>query len=275
MKEESWYKMFFVALLLHAILIGIFSVPFHKAARRLDLSSYSVNLVTDVGDGPRGAGPKSKEGPAASVSTKKQPSPPTVKKIEKTSPVKEKPTTKPTEKERSISTTKERTLTPKKSTTPPEPQGPTRDEVRSLDDKISQMRNRNHYMDVAGKSKEGSATKGPSTPGTGFGSGGEGTGGGTIEEKYAQDVRDKILSVWAIPTVLSTRKDLICKLTIKIRKDGRIVDWTIDERSNSRMYDESIVRALRAVDRVPPIPEAIGEDSIELSYRFFPPSSKK
>lgn len=275
MKEESWYKMFFVALLLHAILIGIFSVPFQKAARRLDFSFYSVNLVTDVGDGPLGAGPKSKAGPAASLPAKKQPSPPPVKKVEKTLPAKERPITKPTEKERSISTTKERTLTPKKSTTPPEPQGPTRDEVKSLDDKISQMRNRNHYMDVAGKSKEGSATKGPSTPGTGFGSGGVGTGGGTIEEKYAQDVWDKIESIWAIPTVLSTRKDLKCKLTVKIRKDGRIMDWTIDERSNSRMYDESIVRALRAVDRVPPIPEALGEDSIEISFNVLPPSSKR
>jgi colicin import membrane protein len=271
MKEESWYKMFFVALLLHAILIGAFSVPFQKAVRRFDLSSYSVNLVTDVGDGPIGAGPKSKAGPI--TEPVKQQHPPATKKEE---PAKTKVHTRPTEKERSIPAIKEKTLTPIKKNTQAEPQAATNDEVRSLDSKIDQMRRRNnHYMDVVGKSKEVSATKGPNTSGTGFGSGGVGSGGGTAEEKYAQDVWNKIESLWTIPTVLSLRNDLKCKLTIKIRKDGRIMDWNIDERSSSRMYDESIVRALRSVDHVPPIPEALGEDIIELSYNILPPASRK
>jgi TonB family protein len=277
MKEESWSKMFVVALILHVILLAGFSVPLRKAARRLDIPSYSVNLVTDVGDGPVGAGPKSKGGASAAIVKKAAPPPPS-KKTEPAKPVKEKAVpTKVAEKERSISTVHEKTATPKKpEATPPRNESTSREEVNSLDETIKQLKKRAQHAEVSVSTKDtASATKGQASGGTGFGSGGPGTGGGTAKEKYISDVRAEIEKVWSVPNILSMRKDLVTAVTLKIRKDGRIMDWTIDERSTNRVYDESIVRALRGIDKLPPIPDALGEDTLELPLNFYPPAARR
>jgi TonB family protein len=273
MKEEHWYKMFFTALFLHAVIIALISIPLGKAVRRFDLPSYSVNLVTDVGDGPLGAGPKSAAGSDRAPPKKQAPPSPPKAKPEIKQPVKATPAPKTPVKERSIATKTEKTLKPTKTADAQEPENASKDEVKTLSDRIKQMRSRTS-PDVAGVGKEGSTSKGPGSGGTGFGSGGVGTGGGSLEEKYRTDVWEKIKEVWSVPPVLSLRKDLHTRLTIKVRKDGHIADWTIDQRSSSRMYDESIVRALRAVDRVPPIPDGLGLDVIELLYDANPPSAR-
>jgi TonB family protein len=276
MKEESWSKMFVVALILHAILLTAFSVPLHKAVRRLDIPSYSVNLVTDIGDGPVGAGPKSKAGaPAAAV--KKAPPIPQAKKVEAAKPAKEKAVpAKAVEKERSISTIREKTVTPKKvETAPPRNENPSREEVSSLDETIKQLKKRAQHAEVTASTKETPGAKSPGSGGTGFGSGGTGSGGGTVEQKYVSDVTEKIAEVWSVPNILSMRKDLVTRLTIRIRKDGQIMNWTIDERSTNRMYDESIVRALRSIDKLPPVPDALSQDTFELPLNLYPPAARR
>lgn len=68
----------------------------------------------------------------------------------------------------------------------------------------------------------------------------------------------------------SFKKDLETVVTIKIRKDGRIVDINIEKRSGNRMYDESILRVLRSVDPLPPIPASLNMDTMEIGFRFLP-----
>lgn len=65
-------------------------------------------------------------------------------------------------------------------------------------------------------------------------------------------------------------RNLETEVTIKVRKDGRIVDINVDKRSGNRIFDESILRALRSVDPLPPIPASLNLDSIELPFRFRP-----
>jgi outer membrane biosynthesis protein TonB len=272
MKEENWYKMFVVALLLHVVLIAAFSVPLRKAARKIDLSYYSVNLVTDVGGPENGA----VQGSAPVLPAGKKASPPAPAK--KTQPVeraKAKPILQPKEKERSIAPTKATATPPEKAVPPkkeiPQPQTASTDEVKTLDEKIRAMRKRTQYMDVGGNSGEGSTTGTQNTPGTSTGLGSSSGPGGSLEAKYAATVWEKIQDVWSVPSLLASKKDLQSKLTIRVRKDGRIVEWIFDERSSSRVYDESIVRALKSVEKVPPIPDSFNTDVIEISYRVLPP----
>jgi colicin import membrane protein len=276
MKEEGWYKMFVAALIFHAIIIGAFSIPLRKAVRKLDIPSYSVNLVTDVGDGPAGSGPKSKAGQPAAVAKKEAPAS-SAKKVAIPQPAKEKTAVpKAVEKERSISTVSEKAVKPKKTeTASPKDESASNEEVRNLDETIRQLKRRDHSTEVVAGSKETTSPKAQGSGGTGLGSGGTGSGGGTAEQKYLSDVLAKIEEVWSVPTILSIRKDLQTAVTIKIRKDGRIMNWTIDERSNSRMYDESIVRALRTVDKLPPIPDALSKDTLELPLTFHPPAARR
>ncbi len=146
------------------------------------------------------------------------------------------------------------------------PLEPTKDEVRSLDQRIREMKSRARYMDVSG-GKDAAAVKGPGLPGSS--AGGSGTND-PILQKYYADVWEKIQESWHSPS-LSVSKGLLTIVSIKIRKDGRIADWTIEQRSGNRAYDESISRALRSIDTLPPFPPSLNTDYLEVGFNFHPP----
>ncbi len=257
MREETWYKMLVASVVLHVLIIGAFSIPLKKTFKKADLSYYSVNLVTDVpAAGPAKALPAEGAKVPPAVQTKPEPKKP----LQKEKPVKKE---KPVEKERLVSTTKERSLAPKKKEAPLET---TKDEVRSLDQRIRELKSRAQYMNVSG-GKETAAGKGPSLSGSSAG------GSGAMDpvlQKYYADVWERIQESWHSPS-LSVSKNLLTVVSIKIRKDGRITDWTIEERSGNRAYDESIARALRSIDSLPPFPPSLNTDYLEVGFNFHPP----
>jgi colicin import membrane protein len=83
-------------------------------------------------------------------------------------------------------------------------------------------------------------------------------------------IREKIESSWSIPFMSSQKRNLETKATIKVRKDGRIVDIDIDKRSGNRVFDESVVRVLRMVDPLPPLPSSVTEDPLEVELTLRP-----
>lgn len=257
MREESWYKWFFVAMLVHALILVAFSVSIKRPPRKIDIPYYSVNLVGEIGE----AGPE----PKAALSA--PPAPPANKAAE---PSKPKPLPQPKEKERVVSTSKERSLAPVKKKDMPE--STTKDDVRRLserirqmsqeestEEKIKEMKERVQYMDVVAGSKGGaSGSKG---------------GSGSASDAYSSEVGRRLYEAWRPPP--SAKSDLLTFVTIKIRKDGRITDWQIDQRSGNRMYDEAVTRTLRSVNDLPPIPPSLNTDSIELSFAFHPPAEAR
>ena len=118
-------------------------------------------------------------------------------------------------------------------------------------------------MDVSGK-KEGAPAQGARHPRR------RGTASGPFDpvlQKYYADVWEKIQESWHSPNI-SVSKGLLTVVSIKIRKDGRITDWTIEQRSGNRAYDESISRALRSIDSLPPIPASLNTDFIEVGLQL-------
>jgi TonB family protein len=255
-EERWWYRMLVASVVLHVLIVGAFSIPHKKTGKKADFSYYSVNLVGEPasGAGAAKAVPARVAGPSP-LQTQKQAEP-------KKQPIAKE---KPIERERLVSTTNQRSLAPKKQGVPLET---TRDEVRSLDQKIREMRSRSQYMDVSGAKEPAAPGKGPSLPGVSPG------GGGAFDpvlQKYYADVWERIQESWHSPS-LSVSKNLLTVVSIKIRKDGRITDWTIEQRSGNRAYDESIARALRSIDSLPPLPLSINTDYLEVGFNFHPPS---
>jgi len=253
MREESWYKWFFVAMLIHGLILVAFSVSIKTSPRRIDIPYYSVNLVGDIGEA--GSEPK----PALST-----PPPPSVPKAA------EKPKPLPSK----VSTSKERTLKPviKKDV----PESTTKDDVRRLnerirqmsqnestEEKIREMKQRLQYMDITAKGKGG-----------GSGSKGGSASGGSAYDAYASEVWERIREAWSPPP--SAKTDLLTVVTIKIRKEGgRIADWQIEQRSGNRIYDEAVSRTLRSVTDLPPVPSALNMDVFELGLNFKPPENAR
>jgi TonB family protein len=266
MKEENWYRFLVVSTVLHVFIIGAFSIPIKKTSKRFDLSSaYSVGLVGDIrGSGGTGGAPK----PVRMAEARNAPAKPEpVQKAKKEVAARPKPAPMRQEKE-ALSLSKKKI--PAKET-------PTREELSRLDARIRDMRKRTEYLDVsqsrttgAGPVGMGSSATGPS--GAGLPGSGEGTGRplDSASQQYMLGVWEKIKNAWGVPGMSSYKKNLETVVTIKIRKDGRIVDINIEKRSGNRVYDESIIRVLRAVDPLPPIPGSLNTDSLEIGFRFLP-----
>lgn len=252
MREEAWYRMLIISFAIHILVLAAFSIPFKKSSKRFDaLSSYSVNLVGELGGGGGsiGAGKGEKGIP-------EKPAPAAPARVKKPAPIK-----KPVKEEVSLSKKK---VAAKEKT--------TKEELSRLEERIRDMKKRADYLDVSGAKTAGAGSKGgmgSGAPGLPFGSEGGGKPLDPATQKYILDIWDKVKSAWGVPG-MTYKKDLETIVIIRIRKDGRIVDINVEKRSGNRIFDESILRVLRAVDPLPPIPASLNTDSIELGFRFLP-----
>jgi TonB family protein len=253
MSEETWYKMLVVSFALHMLVVVSFSIPFKSTKRKIDLSSsYSVNLVGGVGD--MGGGRK-EAAEAKTIPVKPIPAAKETKPV----PVKNKPI--PIKKEDLVSLSKKKV---------PEKPGTTEEEREQLQKKIQNLKRKTEYLDVAKSARSGSATSGGLMGTGGLAGSGEGSGGivDPLMQKYYMDVKEKIQEAWRKPA--SAKKGMETLLNIKIRRDGMLVDITVDQASGNRAYDESIQRAIRAAEPFPRIPTSIREDVVEVPLRFHP-----
>ncbi|HOC45346.1 MAG: energy transducer TonB [Syntrophorhabdaceae bacterium] len=254
MSEEVWYKMLAVSVALHIVVIGAFSIPIKFSSKRIDLSgSYSVNLVGSAGNLGGGGG----GGPKVQARAKPEPKP----KPDKPAPaIKEK---KVPRKPQSMQKEDDAVSLSKKKSPKT-----TREEVDRLEERIRSIRKKTDYIDIA---KAGSG--GPGRGSGGGGLPGSGGGGGApldpAMQKYLLDIWEKIKNAWNVPGMVQ-KKDLETVVMVKIRKDGRIVDINVEKRSGNRVYDESVLRVLRAVEPLPPIPSSLNTDALEIGFRFLP-----
>lgn len=259
MKEETWFKMVVLSALLHVIIVSAFSIPFHRARKTVDLTYYSVNLVGDIGPATGTAGQ-----PAAAEREKPSKAP-----IKET--IKKKETLQPKEKVRSITPVKQKEKSPeplkKREVT-----RTTREEVSSLDETIRRMQRRVQNLSVGGDSNSTTGGRTSRLAGT--------AGGGTIPmdaalARYNDLVFEKIQEAWR-PSGLSYNKDLMTIVDISVRRDGIIVDMRVEKRSGNRAYDESALRCLRSIDRLPPIPNSVSDDDLPYSMgiEFHPTRSQ-
>jgi colicin import membrane protein len=252
MREENWHKMLMLSAALHLVILAAVSFPVRKAFRKYDTpkSYYSVNLVGDIGPGLGSpVQEKSKTIPA------KQPE---VVKPQKEIQKKTRPTpTREKEKDaRSLAT---------KKTEKEKPKNATKEDLKSVEERIRELKQRTGTSTVASAGRGTAAQSELSGPG--------GAGGRLIDPalaRYLVGVREKIEAAWHIPFISSQQKNLEVNATIKIRKDGRIVDISIDKRSGNRVYDESVVRVLRMVDPLPPLPSSVTEDPLEVELTLRP-----
>jgi TonB family protein len=250
MREENWHKMLMISAALHLIVLAALSFPVKKAFRKFDASKsyYSVNLVGDIGPGLGSAA----EAKGKTIPAKQPEAVKPQKAIEK----KTRPT--PTREKDA------RSLAPKK-TEKEKPRNNTKDDLKSVEERIRELKQRTGTSNVA--------SSGRGTPGQSEISGPGGAGGRLIDPalaRYLVGVREKIETTWHIPFISSQNKNLEVNATIKIRKDGRIVDISIDKRSGNRVYDESVVRVLRMIDPLPPLPGSVTEDPLEVELTLRP-----
>lgn len=259
MSEKAFYRMLLLSLAFHLVFLALIGTPFKKTGRRVNplSNTYSVNLVEDIVG-------KSTDGGARPLASQRASLPPQPQK-QRPETTKIKPVKKPTEPMEPV-----RSLSPKKLP-PKETTGTTKDELKRLEERIREMRKRTASGESQREARLGAGAKGGEGLSGSAGAAGSGSGAqNPALVRYLIAMRDRIERSWHIPFMSGAKKNLEAKVTIKIRSDGRIVDISIDKRSGNRAYDESVLRALRAVDPLPPIPPSVDEDPLEVEMTLRP-----
>lgn len=81
----------------------------------------------------------------------------------------------------------------------------------------------------------------------------------------------RIKEEWILPgSLLEENEDRETIIVIKVRRDGGILESWFEKKSGSSMYDESAMRAIKKSDPLPPFPQELDEDSLEIGVRFHP-----
>jgi len=106
------------------------------------------------------------------------------------------------------------------------------------------------------------------SPLPGFGSG---TGGGGTPLPYAlylNQIRAAMYEAWQQPSSLIGKKGLVTTVEIRVQRDGQITSKKITTPSGNAQMDESVLRALEAVSRLPEPPAGFDDSYKYISIYF-------
>ena len=121
---------------------------------------------------------------------------------------------------------------------------------------------------------EGLSTLRPSTSGKGGGGGAGGAGraggAGDLSIKYRiylSTIRDMVQEKWIFPEELE-KESFSVIVSIKISRNGRLMDYWLEKSSGSPSFDEFLINAVRKAAPFPPLPEDFRGDHMETGFRF-------
>ena len=264
-------RMFFVSLVLHGLAISaVFFLPNLSSTRTFYSPVYSVRLVTPP--------------PAPEAKSERAQPAPAVPAVPASPPVAvEKPKAK--EKEKPVS------LAPKKEE--PKKEEPKKEdsekkiteaidrlrqkrESKNLESTIEKIRSEKESRQVESaiegiRKKVTIGSKGaveshePS-------SGGASTDVMTIKHKlYYNLIWKKIRSGWVLPdAALAGQKNLEAIIGIRISPNGQIEDIQFEKKSGNPIFDESVLRAIKKANPLPPLPPGFEGERFDVGVRFTP-----
>ena len=97
--------------------------------------------------------------------------------------------------------------------------------------------------------------------------------GNSMESSYMSGVLEKIRENWFYPEDLDVRLDDFIQVSLIINKDGTIADQKIAESSGNEPFNGFALECISNSAPLPPIPDEINRETMELELRFRPPQN--
>ena len=117
----------------------------------------------------------------------------------------------------------------------------------------------------------GSAEKAKSAVGEGSGaagsSGGEG-GGDARVNAYYRVIWLRIKGQWALPVGMIPKTALESVISITILRTGAVTEVRFEKSSGNRYFDESAMKAIQKANPLPPLPDWLTGNNLNLGIRF-------
>ncbi len=116
---------------------------------------------------------------------------------------------------------------------------------------------------------EGIASSVSPLPGVGSGTGTGGGGGTPVPFAwYYYQIKLAMYEAWQQPSSLIGKKGLVTTVEIRVQRDGQITAKKIATPSGNTQMDDSVLRALEAVTRLPELPAGLGGLYKDISIDF-------
>ena len=87
---------------------------------------------------------------------------------------------------------------------------------------------------------------------------------------YYNSIWQRIKEEWILPESLLEEVRAVPIIVIKVRRDGSILESWFEEKSDSSIYDEYAMRAIKKANPLPPFPQELEEEVLEIGIRFHP-----
>ena len=269
----------------HVVAVGVMLFALAVPVRRtINYPVYSVELVGGEKLGGRTVGTEIAPAPQPKETKKAEPEPVQTARIEKEKKIVEKEK-KIVEKEKKVKELEK----PQKleKAPPPAPSKDLPDDVREkliqaalerVKQRASEVTEKKSATETREKTKaESSAKKGEalsSGPGEGVGAaapGEGGRGGGTVKGMEFLIYRNRMLQLikdrW---TWVGSKSDLAVTVRFGIKENGEIYGLKVVQASGDASFDNSVIRAVRGVNPLPPPPEAYRVDFTDVELIFRP-----
>lgn len=89
-------------------------------------------------------------------------------------------------------------------------------------------------------------------------------------QDYYSMIWERIRRLWVLPEGVVKDKDLMLVMTIRVKRDGSIEKYWIEEISGNLYFDQSAIRAINKASPLPPLPKDLNQDTLDIGIRFFP-----
>lgn len=247
-----------LSVMLHLLVFScVFSVTPKSSLKVASAPIYTVNLVSFPREKPKVVKPKKRE-VKKTVAVKKESKKNKVK-LSKKKPKIKKEARKPKKVLKSKKIPKSKNAVVKKKKAPKAPKAP--DPWQKVTSAIEEIRK---------KAADSQRNRGNNYPGAGRGAGKTIPSGVTALKLkiYHASIGEKIKKAWILPAMVSREEDLETVVSIKVKRNGDIVGISYEEKSKNHHFDESVLRAIKKANPLPPIPREYRGDILEVGVRF-------
>jgi colicin import membrane protein len=85
---------------------------------------------------------------------------------------------------------------------------------------------------------------------------------------YYSLIWSRIRGKWTLPQGILPRENIEAIIQAKILRNGTVVDLSFEKRSGNRYFDESAMKAIKKASPLPPLPDSIRGNNMEVGIRF-------
>ncbi len=85
---------------------------------------------------------------------------------------------------------------------------------------------------------------------------------------YKTNIWNRVRNNWSYPEIMAVGVQLEALVRLRVRGDGTILDSQLARKSGNHLFDQSVMRAVKLSDPLPPFPEGYVKSFEDIELRF-------